>query len=77
MGEKLIDLCKGHDLQIVNGRMKGDSRGAFTFYDTKDRASTIDMAEVSESLYPLIKSFVVSPQVKISKHCKIVLRIKI
>ena len=76
MGEKLIDLCKGHDLQIVNERMTGDSLGVCTFFDTKDGASTIDIAVASDPLYPLIKSFIVFPQNEISKHCKIVLRIK-
>ena len=76
MGRKLIDLCKGHDLQILNGRLNGDSCGAFTFYDYKDGASTIDIAVASDPLYPLLKSFVVFRQDEISQHCKIVVRIK-
>ena len=50
MGEKLLDLCKGHDLQLLNGRMNGDSQGAFTFYDTKEGASAIDIAVTSDPL---------------------------
>ena len=76
MGEKLLDLCKGHDLQLLNGRMSGDSQGAFTYYDTKEGASAIDIAVTSDPLYPLIRSFLVYRQDEFSKHCKIVVRIK-
>ena len=41
MGNELIDFCKGHDLQILNGRTIGDQTGSFTFYDTQQGASTI------------------------------------
>ena len=57
MGEKLLDLCRGHDLQLLNGRMNGDTHGAFTFYDTREGASAIDIAVTSDPLYPLIRSF--------------------
>ena len=76
MGIKLIDFCKGHDLQILNGRIKGDQTGSFTFYDTQQGASTIDMAVASDSIQPMIKSLLVQHQTEISKHCKIVVRIK-
>ena len=76
MGERLIGLCKSHDLQILNGRTNGDLHGNFTFYDTKDGASTIDIAVVSDPLLPQIKSFVVCRQDEISKHCKVIVRIK-
>ena len=76
MGEKLIDLCKGHDLQLLNGRTSGDTQGAFTFYDTKEGASTIDVAVSSDPLYSSIRSFNVCRQDEFSKHCKIVVRIK-
>ena len=76
MGEKLVDLCRGHDLQLLNGRMSGDSHGAFTFYDTKEGASAIDIAVTSDPLYSLIRSFNVCRQDEFSKHCKIITRIK-
>ena len=76
MGEKLIDLCKGHDLQILNGRKTGDLEGKFTFYNSRDGASSIDIAVASDPLYTFIKSFVVLRQDEISQHCKIVVRIK-
>ena len=76
LGERLIDLCKGCDLQILNGRLRGDSDGAFTFFDRKMGASTIDIAVASDPLFPLIKSFIVSNQEEFSQHCKIITRIK-
>ena len=76
MGKKLIDLCKTHDLQILNGRTLGDLNGSFTFFDRQQGASTIDYGIVSDSLQPLIKSFLVQEQTEISQHSKIVVRIK-
>ena len=76
MGIKLLDLCKAHDLQILNGRVMGDRKGSFTFHDTQQGASTIDVGIVSDSLFHQLASFVVLPQSDTSKHCKIVTRIK-
>lgn len=76
MGTKLLDLCKMHDLQILNGRTAGDRRGLFTFHDTMQGASAIDIAIASDTLSTQINSFVVLPQSDISRHCKIVTRIK-
>ena len=76
MGIKQIGLCRGHDLQILNGRTTGDRTGSFTFYDTQQGASTIDLAIASDSFQPMVKSLLVQNQTEVSKHCKIVLRIK-
>ena len=76
MGIKLLDLCKMHDMQILNGRTTGDRSGSFTFHDTMQGASSVDIAVASDSLTTKINSFVVLPQSDISKHCKIVARIK-
>ena len=76
MGERLIDLCKGCDLQILNGRISGDPKGTFTFFDRKAGASTIDVSIASDPLFPMIKSFVVSHQDELSQHCKVITRIK-
>ena len=76
MGLNLIEFCKGHDLQILNGRTFGDREGAYTFHDTGEGASTIDLAIVSDNAQPKIKSFLVQHQTEISKHSKIVTRIK-
>ena len=76
MGIKLIDFCKAHDLQILNGRTPGDRTGTFTYYDTEQGASTIDLAIASDSLQTMIKSMLVQHQSEVSKHCKVVVRIK-
>ena len=76
MGVKLLDLCRTHDLQILNGRTTGDRSGSFTFYDTMQGASTIDVSVASDRLSALVSSFVVLPQTDVSPHCKIVTRIK-
>ena len=75
MGNKLIDLCKANDLQILNGRTLGDRTGSFTFFDHSQGASTIDLAIASDTLQPMIKSLLVQHQTEVSKHCKIVVRI--
>ena len=33
-GKRIIDICKIHDLRILNGRTKGDSLGRPTFHGT-------------------------------------------
>ncbi len=76
MGIKLLDLCKTHDLQILNGRTTGDRGGSFTFHDTMQGASSIDVSVASDTLSTRISSFVVLPQTDISQHCQIVTRIK-
>ena len=76
MGQKLLNFCKAHDLQIVNGRTPGDEEGQLTFYDTQTGASAIDLAIVSDPIKPQIKSFIVCRQNEYSQHCKIVTRLK-
>ena len=75
MGLKLIDLCKSHDLQILNGRSIGDPFGYFTFHDTLQGASTIDLAVLSDPLVKRVKTFSVNTPNDYSHHCKIVLRL--
>ena len=76
MGTKLIDMCKAHDLQILNGRTLGDRLGSFTYFDRIQGASAIDVAIASDSMQPMIKSFLVQHQTEVSQHCKIITRIK-
>ena len=40
-GKLLIDFCKCHDLCILNGRVRGDSLGNFTFHCSQG-SSTVD-----------------------------------
>ena len=76
MGTKLIDMCKAYDLQILNGRTFGDRLGSFTFFDRIQGASAIDVAIASDSIQPMIKSFLVQHQTEVSQHCKVITRIK-
>ena len=75
IGEKIINLCKSYDMQIGNGRMKGDFLGNFTHHNKNTGQSTVDLALISDSLYPFIDDFKVLPQPVFSDHCKIVLTI--
>ena len=75
MGKKLLHLCKSHNLQLLNGRASGDQHGAFTFFDSEEGASAIDVSIASDYLVPLVKSFLVHRQDELSKHCKITVRL--
>jgi len=44
----LLDLCIGHNLRILNGRLAGDSIGILTCF-TPNGSSTVDYSIVSES----------------------------
>ena len=75
MGKKLVEFCKAYDLQILNGRTTGDSTGSFTFYDTKQGASAIDLAIASFPIIRRVKTFSVNNPSDYSLHCKIELRL--
>ena len=75
MGQKLIDMCKTLDLQILNGRSIGDSTGSMSFYDAKKGASAIDLAIASDPIIKEVKTFCVNNPVEYSDHCKIELRL--
>ena len=76
MGRNLIELCKAHDLQILNGRSIGDSSGSLTFYDSNQGASAIDLAIASDPIVKKVKTFTVHNPVDYSKHCRIELRLE-
>ena len=76
IGEKIIHLCKSYDMQIANGRMRGDFLGNFTHHNKNTGQSVVDLTLISDSLYPYIEDFKVLPQPEFSDHCKIVLIIK-
>ena len=75
MGQKLVEFCKGYDLQILNGRTTGDSTGSFSFYDSKQGASAIDLAIASDPIIKRVKTFTVNNPSDYSLHCKIELRL--
>jgi hypothetical protein len=58
-GTELLDLCIGHILRILNGRLARDSIGRFTCF-TPNGSSTVDYSIVSESLLSKIHFFKVS-----------------
>ena len=57
VGERILQLYKSFDMQIENGRMKGDLFGNFTHYNKNQGQSTIDLALISDTLYSLIEDF--------------------
>jgi hypothetical protein len=75
MGQKLVEFCKAYDLQILNGRSIGDSTGSFSFYDSKQGASAIDLAIASDPIIKRVKTFSVNNPGDYSSHCKIELRL--
>ena len=76
VGKKILTLCKSYDMQIGNGRTKGDFMGNFTHHNENEGQSTVDLALISDSLFPIIDDFQVLPQPVFSDHCKIILTIK-
>ena len=57
IGEKIINLCKSYDMQIGNGRMKGDFLGNFTHHNKNTGQSAVDLALISDNLYTFIDDF--------------------
>ena len=68
-GLKLIDLCKSYDVQIANGRSRGDRWGFHTLQQ-KMGESTVDMAILSDTMMKIINDFKVLPEPDYSDHCK-------
>ena len=66
-GRHLIDLCKGADLRILNGRTVGDLKGAYTSFQYNG-SSVVDYCIASEQLLPVIQSLTVSSPNHISDH---------
>ena len=76
VGEKVLSLCKSYDLQIANGRSHGDFLGNFTHHNKNTGQSTVDLALLSDPLFPKMDDFKILPQNVYSDHCKIVLTLK-
>ena len=76
VGEQLLTLCKSYDLQIANGRSQGDFLGNYTHHNKNTGQSVVDLALISDALFPLMDDFKIMPQNTYSDHCKIVLTIK-
>ena len=68
-GKELLNLCKGANLRILNGRTMGDLYGDFTYYKNKAR-SAVDYVIVGKTFLDKISHFKVSePIVYLSDHC--------
>ena len=69
-GQKLIELCKGNNLYIPNGRKEGDTLGRFTYYNTKQAPNAIDYAISSYDLFQKISYFIVKPESYLRDDCR-------
>ena len=76
LGKQLLEMCKSLDLQILNGRCKGDSLGQITFHGNQG-SSTVDCIIVSHEILYLFESLVVRQPSPISDHCEFITWIKI
>lgn len=76
-GVKLLDLCKGTDLRIVNGRVGEDAGvGQFTFMSPRGN-SVIDYVLMAINLFPLISEFVAHDLYSCSPHVPIQVNLKV
>lgn len=73
-GKQLLQLCRSLDLYIVNGRLRGDSFGHYT-YSSGLGSSTVDYAITDLDLSSL-RAFTVKPLTPFSDHSQITLYIK-
>ena len=69
-GNSLIDICKGLNLRILNGRTLGDSTGKFTCFHYNGQ-STIDYIIASENLMQAITTMQVSSPTHLSDHAHV------
>ena len=70
-GVKLIDLCQGSDLRIVNGRVGDDANvGSFTFESSRG-SSLIDYVLASINLFPIFTNFIVHDMHTCTSHAPI------
>lgn len=76
-GSKLIDICLSSDLKIVNGRLGDDSGVGQVTYMSPNGQSLIDYVLLSQSLFPLVKDFVVHDFYSCSTHAAIQLNLEV
>ena len=78
-GQRLLNVCRENNLAIVNGRVKGDQRGAITCFNRNGGKSAVDYAIVSHGLLPQVEEFQVAeynPMLS-DAHCPIMLTLKL
>ena len=71
-GKRLLEMCSGHSLRILNGRLCGDTFGKFTCHTTHG-SSVVDYTIMSESLltktlYFKVENFIPSLS---DAHCQL------
>ncbi len=68
-GDEILELCIGHKLRLLNGRLIGDSQGLFTCHQSNG-SSTVDYMIASEELFQRFKYFHVHTlDGSLSDHC--------
>ena len=70
-GHALLEICKTHNLRILNGRKEGDSFGNCTF-SNHEESRVVDYAIVSDQFFNDVTGFIVKPQTILSDHCQLV-----
>lgn len=53
-GRHLVDMCRTHELAIINGRAVGDTPAACTCFNTRTSRSCIDLYIASEKVFPYV-----------------------
>lgn len=74
IGKQVLQMCKGLGLYIVNGRIRGDSLGRFTYCSVLG-SSVVDYS-ITDIEPGYINAFVVLPQLPISDHSQTILYLK-
>ena len=69
-GTKLIELCKGSNIRILNGRTLGDSQGSHTSFQYNGM-SAVDYVIASENIMHIIPIVTVSQPTHLSDHAHI------
>ena len=75
-GKKLLDMCIGKSLQIINGRTCGDFFGNYTCLKYNGN-STVDYNIISKPISDIVSSFQVLPYSEYSDHKPLSLEIQI
>jgi len=71
-GKQCIQFCSHNHLCILNGRIVGDTMGAFTYTSSSGEGnSVVDLGIVSMSMLHRVHQFKVWPLTPVSDHCPI------
>ena len=73
-GQRLIDICKNHNLFILNGRFGQDNHiGAMTFRNT----SVLDYAIVSSNVFEILSDFWIKEVDRLFSDCHSLLSVSL